>query len=580
MAGHNEGVSAAPTTLVERVSSEATRLAPDARKLVVAVSGGADSVAALRLLHAAGRDLIAAHFDHRLRPESGADAEFVRALCAELGVEFKTEGADVASVARSRGWNLEDAARRLRYAFLHRVLTAEAADAIVVAHTLDDQAETVLLQLLRGTAFPTGMQARRGAVVRPLLGERRDELRDYLRELGQAWREDASNRDPTLNRAWLRVELIPRLEERFQGAQERLAATARQQQDVRAALIELAKRRFPRDVIRVAALRSAPAALRRTALAQRLASAGAPQGARLLAELDEAAMRAAASGPASGPSASPWSASLPRGVVATIANGELRIGKSEAEGAAAPEPLAVTSAEELPRGVRPSLLEEHEGLVLRGRQPGDRIRLSGGSKLLSDLLIDRKVPRAQRDGLRVLAAGAEVFWVEGVATAAGAAEPGVETEPSDPDPSFMGAALEQARLAAAAGEVPVGAVVVLGGKVVAAAHNRTETDADPTAHAELLALRAAAEASGDWRLSGATLYVTLEPCPMCLGAVLRTQLARVVFGADNLRDGALGGVTDLSGEGWKRVPEVRGGVRAAEAAGLLTEAFAARRGGG
>ena len=132
-------------------------------------------------------------------------------------------------------------------------------------------------------------------------------------------------------------------------------------------------------------------------------------------------------------------------------------------------------------------------------------------------------------------------------------------------------------MAAEAGELQVGAVVVLGGEVVGEAHNSSERDEDPTAHAEVLALRRAAAHTGDWRLSGATLFVTLEPCPMCMGAVLQTHLGRIVYGADNLREGAIGSVIDMRAGSWKRAPEVVGGVLAGVSARLLREFFAARR---
>src|SRR5690606_16772032 len=126
-------------------------------------------------------------------------------------------------------------------------------------------------------------------------------------------------------------------------------------------------------------------------------------------------------------------------------------------------------------------------------------------------------------------------------------------------------------------ELPVGAVVARGDEVIGAAANRTEADDDPSAHAELLALREAARATGDWRLEGATLYVTLEPCPMCFGAVLQTRVARVVYGADNRREGALGSVMDLRYGKWKRRPAVQRGVLASESAELLHDFFATRR---
>jgi tRNA(Ile)-lysidine synthase len=213
------------------------------------------------------------------------------------------------------------------------------------------------------------------------------------------------------------------------------------------------------------------------------------------------------------------------------------------------------------------------GLVFRSRRPGDRIRLSGGSKKLSDLLIDRKVPREQRDSLRLLASGSSVLWIEGVATAPEAARQPVAAG----DGQFMNEALGQARLAAAAGELPVGAVLVHGGQVIARAHNETEQLGDATAHAEILAIRRAAQALGDWRLADCTLYVTLEPCPMCFGAIQQAHLPRIVYGASNDREGALGGVTDLNALPWKRHIEVAGGVKASAAARLLSDFFLLKR---
>jgi tRNA(Ile)-lysidine synthetase-like protein len=229
--------------------------------------------------------------------------------------------------------------------------------------------------------------------------------------------------------------------------------------------------------------------------------------------------------------------------------------------------------EELPEGVAPEVLAAG-ALELRSRRPGDVVALPGGHRSLADVLVDARVPREARDGVRVLARGAEVVWVDGVVAATEAGPRLVE----DDEHLWMRRALELAGAAAAAGELPVGAVVVLDGAVVGEGANATRAASDPTAHAELVALRAAATAVGGWRLTGATLVVTLEPCPMCFGAVLAAHVARVVYGAENRRDGALGGVADLSGERWKRRPEVRGGVRAREAEALLSDFFAARRG--
>jgi len=150
---------------------------------------------------------------------------------------------------------------------------------------------------------------------------------------------------------------------------------------------------------------------------------------------------------------------------------------------------------------------------------------------------------------------------------------------SNSDEHYLGIALELARNAAAGGDVPIGAVVAQTGTVVATAANRTVRDKDPTAHAELLAIREAAGKLGRWRLDDCTVYVTLEPCAMCAGAMVLARLQRVVFGAWDEKAGMAGSVGDLLRHPrLNHRPEVRGGVRADEAALLLREFFVSRRG--
>lgn len=146
------------------------------------------------------------------------------------------------------------------------------------------------------------------------------------------------------------------------------------------------------------------------------------------------------------------------------------------------------------------------------------------------------------------------------------------------DAHFMGEALRQASKAYAAGEVPVGAVVVFEGRVIARAWNQVELLKDATAHAEMLALTAAESAIGDWRLTGCTLYVTKEPCPMCAGAIVHCRLDRVVFGAPDAKGGAAGGALNLL-----QFPtlnhrcDITAGVRRDECAGMLKSFFVERR---
>ena len=146
------------------------------------------------------------------------------------------------------------------------------------------------------------------------------------------------------------------------------------------------------------------------------------------------------------------------------------------------------------------------------------------------------------------------------------------------DRRWMRRALELARDSAGAGEVPVGAVLVRDGEVLAEASNSPVSSSDPTAHAEVLALRAAGEAAGNYRLVGTTLYVTLEPCPMCAGAMVHARVARVVYGAADPRTGAAGTVFDLLRDPrLNHSVEVTGGVEAEACGGLLREFFRARR---
>jgi len=148
------------------------------------------------------------------------------------------------------------------------------------------------------------------------------------------------------------------------------------------------------------------------------------------------------------------------------------------------------------------------------------------------------------------------------------------------DDEGMRAALTAATAAGAAGEVPVGAVVMRESAVLVAAGNRTVRDQDPTAHAELLAIREAAARLGSWRLVGCTLYVTLEPCAMCAGAIVLARLDRVVFGAWDDKAGMAGSVGDLLRHPrLNHRPQVRGGVQAGACGALLQAFFAARRGG-
>ena len=142
---------------------------------------------------------------------------------------------------------------------------------------------------------------------------------------------------------------------------------------------------------------------------------------------------------------------------------------------------------------------------------------------------------------------------------------------------YMQIALDEARTAAAEGEIPVGAVIVKDGEIVATAHNNREATGDATGHAELLAIRRACEALGGWHLEKCTLYVTLEPCPMCMGAIVNSRIKRVVYGAKDAKAGACGSVIDLTAYPFNHKPVVECGVMQNECASILSEFFYKKR---
>jgi len=238
------------TDLVQRVRARVHSLDEYSRGVVAAVSGGADSVALLHALIAA-RDLgspfpvILAHLNHQLRgAESDADEAFTAELHGRLvsagvpALTLRLGRIDVAAQARAEGANLEATARRVRYHWLAEIAREAGARWVATGHTADDQAETVLHRLLRGT----GLQGLRGVaaqrqlepgigVVRPLLRTKRSEIIAYLRRLNQPYREDSTNRDPAYTRNRIRLELLPYLAERYNPAVATALARLAEQAD-------------------------------------------------------------------------------------------------------------------------------------------------------------------------------------------------------------------------------------------------------------------------------------------------------------------------------------------------------------
>lgn len=153
----------------------------------------------------------------------------------------------------------------------------------------------------------------------------------------------------------------------------------------------------------------------------------------------------------------------------------------------------------------------------------------------------------------------------------------MEERSPDTDEIFMRRAIELAKRAAAVDEVPVGAVAVRDGRIIAEAYNTRETSKCATHHAEVLAIEEACRALGGWRLPGVTLYVTMEPCAMCAGAIINARIERVVFGAPDLRFGAFGSLIDLASVPLNHTPEITGGILGEECVKLLSDYFAEKR---
>jgi tRNA(Ile)-lysidine synthase len=437
------------------------RLAAADTRVLVALSGGPDSVALAHLLLAlegAGELQVAglAHYNHRLRAAAADDEAFCAALAGRLDKPLRVEGGDVAGRARAERRSLEAAARASRHEFLERARASLGADVIALGHTRDDQAETFLLRLLRGAGARGlgGMHPRRGRLIRPLLDCRRSEVLAFLDGAGLAYRSDESNADVSIPRNRVRLELLPLLERRFNPAIVDVlaseAAMARDEWDWLAqAGGELAARAVRRDGLTwrldVSGLSAAHPALQRQVVCQVLAEAA---GARPVsfAHVEAVLALARAGGPAvdgpglrmerrgpevvltsrpadsrgrpvrsSSPNFSPVALSIPG--EASGADGAWTLSAEVAGGGGRPveERRAVTGSGAVAL-VRFDRLTPP--LAVRGRRPGDRFAPAGaiGRKKLQDYFVDRKVPRDRRDAVPIVVdAAGRIVWVAGYA---------------------------------------------------------------------------------------------------------------------------------------------------------------------
>jgi tRNA(Ile)-lysidine synthase len=442
-------------------------MVPKGGRLLVAVSGGSDSVALTLLLHALqerGELAIAGigHLNHALRVEATADEDFCRDFASALNVPFHSATVDVRARARDERTSIEDAGRRARYEFLAAAAVEADAQAIATGHTLDDQAETFLIRVIRG-AGPRGLAGVfpvAGKVVRPLIEARRVELKSYLEARGQAYRDDASNRDLTIQRNRIRHELIPLLERDYSPniveVLAREAAIAREDEDyLQQKAIDSAETIVLRssggghevDVEALKALHPAIAAR----IAQRVLAVasdrfiGFDHIQRFLAFVRgdaEAARCDAAAGSRVPPALSlPGVQARRRGSRVVLARerqepftnsfefplsipGEVTLASSGWTISAAAVNPAVSEGVPAGASTMSVLVKLEPGaqpLTVRSRRRGDRLRpagLGGRGKKLQDLLVDRKVPREQRDSVPLVVDGdGRIVWVVGLAVA-------------------------------------------------------------------------------------------------------------------------------------------------------------------
>lgn len=404
------------------------------KHVLVALSGGADSVALLHLLDrnrtAYDLHLTAAHLHHGIRGcDADDDAALCRNLCAGLGIRLIEGRVDVPQLARERGQGLEEAARDARYAFLRQARTDCGADVIALAHHLDDQAETVLMHLLRGSGLRglCGIPPRRGSIVRPLLSVTREQVAAFLRAESIAWVEDSTNAEEFCARNRLRRRVLPELRALSPQLSGHLTAQSRLLREEDAYLDELAAALLREEdgVFACAPLREAPPVLQRRAL--RLMTRRVLPQDMTFAHI--AALQALLVSP--DPSAQ---CDLPGSVIARRRYDGLELTRPSPE--TFPEtPLSVPGETILPvpgLKITCEITENFKKIantpfrfaikydmitqsILRPRRSGDRMSTDGvHTKTLKKLFIERHVPRAQRGVTAVLASGSDVLAVAGI----------------------------------------------------------------------------------------------------------------------------------------------------------------------
>ena len=384
-------------------------LPPEGGVILCAVSGGRDSVCLLHYLTTIaprrGFTVAAAHLNHRMRPEAQRDEDFVRGLCREWNVPFYTEAVPVYKTAARWGLGVEETGRRLRYDFLLRTADAIGAAYIATAHHAQDQAETVLLNLLRGTGPEClgGIPPVRGRIIRPLLQTGRAEIEDYLRANGLPHVEDSTNQDTHYARNRLRRELWPQLETVNPAVTRAIGRTAEIVRGENAYLDTLAAERLPAEgtAVETAALLAAPEPLRPRMV--RLLLDRLPTGKKDVSAVHMDAVLALAEGGGT--------LDLPGGARAVCRDGWLRLTVKE------PAPPEMVLAQGLNRWGDYDITlcggEEHR-VTVRSWKGSDRMAAERGSRSLKRLFADAGIPAELRDSLPVVCVDGTPHAVYGI----------------------------------------------------------------------------------------------------------------------------------------------------------------------
>ena len=364
--------------------------------IVCAVSGGADSIALLWALYLLKEEwqlsLSAVHFNHHLRGEaSDEDEQFVRDFCNGYGIPLYVGSEYV--VPNEKG--LEAAAREARYRYF-----ATLPGKIATAHTADDNAETVLMHLLRGTGLKGlgGIAPKRNNLIRPLLSVTRGEVEIFLEEYALPHREDNSNHTDLFLRNRLRHHVVPLLKEENPRFSENLSAMALRLRQDEDALAEIADQK----PISITALRQESSAIRVRILERFLKESGVPEPEASHIRLAEALVFS------DNPSAQ---GNFPGGITVCRNYDTLEVLAAPQEGCLQ---IVCSPAEELINTAEVFTVKSHGNVYIRSRQSGDSIRLNGGTKSLKKLFIDRKIPQSQRNQIPVICDDAGIIGVYGI----------------------------------------------------------------------------------------------------------------------------------------------------------------------